>query len=180
MDMQRIETERLLLREWLPEDLAPFAAINRDPKVVKPITESETAARIEIMQQHFRQYGYGLFACLLKKTEELLGYVGLRVVDREKIRVEIEWLLSSHAWGKGYATEGAKAILKAGFERYGLQEIGAFAAPSNRRSFRVMEKIGMTYDRARDFYRPDIALDHPLRMYIPYHITKEQYEQYPR
>ncbi|HEY2810815.1 MAG TPA: GNAT family N-acetyltransferase [Rhabdochlamydiaceae bacterium] len=171
--MSSIETERLILREWRLEDLAPFTVINQDPEVMecllKPLTESETAAMIERIQKHFRQHGFGLFACVVKETSELIGFVGLNIPDFESHFtpcVEIGWRLASHAWGKGYATEAARAILKAGFEEYGFQEIVSFTVPANRRSIRVMEKIGMHRDPKDDFDHPKLPEAHPLRKHV--------------
>lgn len=182
--MVQIETEHLLLREWLPEDLPFFAAINQDPKVMecllRAMTEAETAAMIEKIQKHFKQHGFGLFACILKQTSNCIGLVGLNIpefIAHFTPCVEIGWRLSSEAWGKGYATEAAKAVLKAGFEQFNLQEIVAFTVPSNKRSIRVMEKIGMTRDLNGDFDHPKVPNDHPLKTHILYRITKADYDK---
>ncbi len=182
--MDTIETKRLLLREWLPRDLAPFTAINQDLEVMeylfKPLTESETSAMIEKMQKHFEKYGFGLFACVVKETSELIGFVGLNTptfTAHFTPCVEIGWRLASSAWGKGYATEAAHAVLKAAFEKYNLKEVVSFTVPMNQRSRRVMEKIGMTYNPKDDFCRPEIPLDSPLSYHVLYRITKEQFMQ---
>lgn len=181
--MKIIETERLILREWQPEDLAPFSAINQDPYVMeyllKPLTEDETAVMIEKIKTHFIQYGFGLFACILKETSELIGFVGLNVPDFQTFFtpcVEIGWRLASRFWGKGYATEAARAVLKAGFKQYDLQEIVSFTVPANHRSRRVMEKIGLTRDVKGDFYHPKVPFGHPLMLHVLYRITKETFE----
>jgi RimJ/RimL family protein N-acetyltransferase len=83
--MNSIETKHLLLREWKSEDLVALIAINQDPKVMesllKPLTEMETAALIQKMQNHFKHYGFGFFACIHKETEQCIGFVGLNVPD---------------------------------------------------------------------------------------------------
>ncbi len=185
--MQSIETEHLILREWQPEDLPPFAAINQDPQVMqflrKPLTPSETAAMVEKIQRHFQQHGFGLFACVLKETSTCIGYVGLNVPDFEAHFtpcVEIGWRLSSRVWGKGYATEAALAVLEFGFTQCRLQEIVSFTVPANARSIRVMEKIGMTRDLKGDFYHPKLPPEHPLRLHLLYRITKQEYENNKR
>lgn len=182
LTMKTIETERLLLREWKPEDLTPFAAINQDPKVMeyflKPLTKTETAAMVERIQKHFKQHGFGLFACILKETSTCIGFVGLNVPEFETHFtpcIEIGWRLSSYVWGNGYATEAALAILKPGFEQYGLQEVVSFTVPANKKSMRVMEKIGMLRDHEGDFYHPKVPYDHPLRLHVLYRMTKVQY-----
>lgn len=77
--MVKIETQRLILREWVLEDLPFFTAINQDPMVMesllKPLTEEETAAMIEKIQKHFKQHGFGLFACILKQTFQCIRFV---------------------------------------------------------------------------------------------------------
>ena len=178
--MQTIETARLILRQWKTEDLASFVEINQDPKVMecllKPLTEAETAALIERFQRHFKCYGFGLFACELKKTAKCIGFVGLNVPEFQAHFtpcVEIGWRLSSHAWGNGYATEAALAALKAGFEEYGLQEIIALTVPANFRSKRVMEKIGMTRDLEGDFDHPKVPDDHTLKRHVLYRIRNK-------
>jgi len=181
--MQSIETQRLILREWKPEDLVPFAAINQDPKVMeyffKPLTEIETAAMIEKIKKHFTKHGFGLFACILKNTSTCIGFVGLSIPEFDAHfmpSVEIGWRLSSNVWNKGYATEAALAVLKAGFEQYGLQEIVSFTVPANHRSIRVMEKIGLKRDLEGNFNHPRVPVGNPLRNHVLYRMTKEQYE----
>lgn len=182
--MVQIETKHLILREWLPEDLPFFAAINQDPRVMecllKPLTKEETAAMIEKIQRHFKLHGFGLFACILKQTSNCIGFVGLSIPEftaHFTPCVEIGWRLSSHAWGKGYATEAAKALLKAGFEQFNLQEIVSFTVPTNKRSIRVMEKIGMTRDLNGDFDHPKVPDNHLLKAHVLYRITKADYDK---
>lgn len=84
--------------------------------------------------------------------------------------VEIGWRLRSQYWGKGYATEGAKAVLKYGFETVGLNEIVSITVPQNIRSIRVMERIGMTRDLNGDFAHPLLPKDHRLSKHVLYKI----------
>ncbi len=83
--MEMIETERLLLREWRPEDLPNYAALNRDPRVMQyllhTLNEEAAAAKIKDIQNHFREHGFGLFACILKESNTCIGSVGLNVLD---------------------------------------------------------------------------------------------------
>lgn len=181
--MISIETSRLILRKWEQSDRIPFSKINQDPKVMecllKPLSVEETAAMIAKIENHFKQYGFGLFACVIKETSEFIGFVGLNAPDFEAHFtpcVEIGWRLAFHAWGKGYATEGALAVLKAGFEKYGLKEIVSFTVLNNHRSRHVMEKIGMTYNPKDNFHHPKVPLNHPLSLHVLYRITKEHYE----
>ena len=85
--------------------------------------------------------------------------------------VEIGWRLAAPYWGRGYATEGARAALAVGFETLGLGEIVSVTVPANLRSRRVMEKIGMTRDPADDFDHPALSEGHPLRRHVLYRIA---------
>ena len=90
-------------------------------------------------------------------------------------RVEIGYRLRSEVWGEGLATEDAKAVLRYGFERLNLDEIVAFTIPTNLRSRRVLEKIGMIY--SEDFNHPLIAEGHPLRRHVLHRISRDAWEQ---
>jgi len=179
----KIETKRLILREWRPEDLAPFAEINRDPRVTeclpKPLTERETEAMVEKIGKHFKKHGFGLFACEEKESGKWIGFVGLNVPDFQAPFtpcVEIGWRLAFDAWNRGYATEAARATLRAAFGRYELKEIVAFTVPANRRSIRVMEKLGMLRDWRGDFQHPKFPQGHPLSLHVLYRIAKDRFE----
>src|ERR1700722_8979536 len=139
--MEQIETDRLILREWLPEDVAPFIALNKDPRVMewmpKLLTAEESIAFVDKIRARFEKQGFGMFACVIKDTGEFIGFVGLNVPEFEAHFtpcVEIGWRLAYHAWGKGYASEAARAVLQVGFEKYVLKEIVAFTVPANVRS----------------------------------------------
>jgi RimJ/RimL family protein N-acetyltransferase len=85
---------------------------------------------------------------------------------------EIGWRLARGQWGKGYATEGARAALAFGFDKLGLDEIVSFTAVINLRSQRVMERIGMTHDPADDFDHPRVAPGDPLRPHVLYRLRR--------
>lgn len=173
--MNIIETERLWLRAWEDKDVAVFADINQDPKVCEflpgPVSLNETVEWIGRINRHIRKHGYGLWAATLKDTGDVIGYVGLNVPSLKAHFtpcVEIGWRLSSEQWGKGYATEAAREVLRQGFERLGLKEIVSFTVPANLRSIRVMEKIGMTRDPQEDFLHPNLPANHPLAKHVLY------------
>lgn len=177
-----IETERLLLRRWRDDDLATFFAINNDPKVIEclpgPLSENETNALIAKFRAHMAQHGFGLCACVLKTTGELIGFVGLNVPAFEAHFtpcVEIGWRLGSGRWGRGYATEAAQAVLEVGFNTYHLDEIVSFTVPHNVRSRNVMDKLGMTRHEEDDFLHPKLPETHSLCRHVLYRLTKEQF-----
>lgn len=177
-----IKTERLILRQWKEEDREPFAELNRDPRVreyfTKLLTREESDESIKLISDHIEKRGYGLFAASLIETDEFIGFIGLQDVSFKaafnelKPAVEIGWRLAFNHWGKGYATEAAKASLKYGFETLNLEEIVAITAVQNKRSRHVMEKIGMRYDPKDDFDHPRLPAGHPLTRHVLYRISK--------
>jgi RimJ/RimL family protein N-acetyltransferase len=86
--------------------------------------------------------------------------------------VEIGWRLSAEYWGRGLATEGARAVVKHAFGDLWLDEIVSFTVPGNVRSLRVMEKIGMTHDASEDFDHPNLPEGHPLRRHVLYRLRR--------
>ncbi len=175
--MDQIKTERLILRAWQEEDAEIFAAINQDPRVIEFLRGSmslkESQDFIAETNRRIAKWGFGLWATTIKETGELIGFVGLNIPDFESHFtpcVEIGWRLASQHWGKGYATEAARAVLKAGFKNFGLKEIVSFTALQNLRSEAVMKKIGMKRDLDGDFTHPKLALDHPLSLHMLYRL----------
>jgi len=131
-----VTTERLLLRQWREEDLAPFAKLNADPRVMeyfpKLQTREESDASVKNVSDHIQRHGWGFWAASLLETGEFIGFIGLQQVPFQAAftpAVEIGWRLAFEHWGKGYATEGAKAALQYGFERLHLKDIVSFTAP---------------------------------------------------
>ena len=175
-----IETERLLLRRWRPEDRAPFAALNADPRVMEflpgTLSRAQSDEFAERIEAHFAEHGFGLWAVEIPGVTPFAGYVGLSV-PRFEARftpcVEIGWRLAFAHWRGGHATEGARAALAFGFEQAGLDEIVSFTVPANVRSRRVMEKLGMRRDPAEDFDHPALPVGHVLRRHVLYRIAKE-------
>lgn len=86
--------------------------------------------------------------------------------------VEIGWRLAADCWGRGLATEGAKAIVHHAFEALQLESLVSFTVAANVRSRRVMEKIGMTRDSADDFEHPNLPEGHPLRPHVLYRLSR--------
>jgi RimJ/RimL family protein N-acetyltransferase len=170
----------LRLRRWFPADLAPFAALNADPRVSEylptVLSREESDAFVARAEAHFDQHGFGLWAVEICDVNPFAGFVGLSTPRFEAHftpSVEVGWRFGAEHWGHGYATEGASAVLVFGFEVLRLEEIVSFTAPSNARSRRVMEKIGMTYDPADDFDHPFLPEGHPLRRHVLYRISRK-------
>ena len=151
-DLYEIETERLLLRQWRDGDWHGLHRTYGDPEVMAwigsaAVDVAATAAAVGRMSMHWRLLGYGMFALEERSTGELVGRVGLMLhpdwpLDGPKI--EVGWTLQRSAWGRGYATEGAKASLVFGFEVLRLPSIFSMTRPDNARSRKVMERCGLT------------------------------------
>ncbi len=178
-----LATPRLLLRTWSLADVAQYHQLNQDPKVIAFLPGSLSKEQVEnfiaTANKHQQQHGYTLWAVELKKTGELIGYIGLNPIDWQAPftpAVEIAWRLDSRYWNQGYATEGAKAALAYGFNRVNLEQIVSFTVPDNKRSIRVMKKIGLIRDEYGDFAHPKLAPDHPLSQHILYRLNKTDYK----
>lgn len=176
---REIRTDRLLLRRWLATDLDPFAALNADPRVAEflptPLSREQGDAFVARIGSHFDQHGFGLWAVEVRDVAPFAGFIGLSTPRFEAHftpSVEIGWRIAAEHWGRGYATEGARAALAFGFEVLRLNEIVSITVPKNARSRHVMEKIGMTYDPADDFDHPLLAEGHPLRRHVLYRIAR--------
>jgi RimJ/RimL family protein N-acetyltransferase len=173
-----METERLLLRQWRDEDLVPFAALNADPEVMEffpaPLTPEQSADLAGRHQALLEAGEPGLFATEVRATGEFIGFVGLAVPKFEAAFtpcVEVGWRLARSAWGQGYATEAAGAVLEHGFNTLMLNEIVSFTAAINLRSRAVMERIGMTRDPADDFDHPSIPPGDRLSWHVLYRVS---------
>jgi RimJ/RimL family protein N-acetyltransferase len=170
-----IETERLILRRWREDDLAPYAAMMADPDVTYWLgggqSFDEARAHIDLLDLGFERLGFGILAIERKDDGAFVGSAGLFPVG-ENIpfapAVEVGWRLARSAWGNGYATEAAHALIEDGFTRAGLAEIVSFTAETNVRSQAVMRRLGMRRDPIRDFEHPKLAVDHPLRPHVVY------------
>lgn len=175
MAIDSLRTERLILRAWRDADLEPFARLNADPAVMefmpRPLDRRESDEIAGRCRGHFAEHGFGRWAVEVPDVAPFVGFVGLSWVGFETPFtpcVEIAWRLARPYWGMGYATEAARASLKDGFERLGLDEVFAFTVPANTRSRAVMERLGMSRDSADDFDHPLLAAGHPLRRHVLY------------
>ncbi|MEW1685994.1 GNAT family N-acetyltransferase [Streptomyces sp. NPDC093594] len=175
--MSELHTDRLTLRGWRDSDLAPWAAMNADPEVREHLgdllTREQSDASVARFQAEFEQRGYGWWAVEVRATGEFIGFAGLDRVDDGMpfSGVEIGWRLARTAWGRGYATEAALAVLAYGFDTLELSEILAVTTSTNIRSQAVMRRIGMTRDPADDFEDPE-APEGPLRPNVLFRLAR--------
>lgn len=170
-----IETDRLILRHWHSSDTEPFVSLNADPRVMElfpaTLNRAESEAMIETIEEKLGQNGFWFWATELKEAKTFIGFIGLNVPGYAlpfSPCTEIGWRLAFDYWGRGYAQEGARAVLTYGFEKLGLKEIVSFTTVNNLRSRRVMERIGMAYDAQSDFDHPNLPENHPLRRHVLY------------
>ena len=179
-----IETSRLLLRNWKKGDREAFAHMNSDPKVMEfmpgRLSSAESDLLADRIEDHFRRHGFGLYAAELRQEGQFIGFIGLSVPAFEAHFtpcVEIGWRLAADYWGRGLATEGAKAVVEHAFGVLGLESLVSFTVPANVRSIRVMEKIGMIRDPSEDFDHPNLPEGHPLRRHVLYRLRRNSKER---
>lgn len=184
-----LSTDRLILRTWNVSDIPLMTAISSDPLVMEhfPSTQdlATTQRLIDHINQQYEKFGYAVYAVETKDTHEFIGFVGLSHPPFEIPNfqpkglpiVEIGWRLSSQHWGRGYATEAAKAVLHYAFTKLNLGEIISFTVVANVNSRRVMEKIGLHHSENDDFDHPKIEENNPLRRHVLYRLTQNEYER---
>ncbi len=156
---------RLGFRNWTGNDLEEFASLNADVEVMqhfpKTLTRKETEEFLIRLQNHFDKTGYTYFAVDVLETNEFIGFIGLVHQEYKSPftpATDIGWRLKKSAWGKGFATEGAKRCLEFAFSNLGLTKIIATCTLNNKNSENVMQKIGMT--KVGEFNHPRLK-DYP-------------------
>ncbi|RMX21014.1 N-acetyltransferase [Legionella jordanis] len=183
--MNILSTTRILIREWQDSDSLAFITMNADARVMEHfpalLSPEETVAMISRIKAHITRYGYGLWAAELRETGEFMGFIGLNVPTFQSHFtpcVEIGWRLACAFWGRGLATEGAKAILDYGFEQFNLPEIVSFTSVTNLRSQRVMQKIGLHRCETDDFKHPALDAHHRLSEHVLYRLSQHQWQTF--
>jgi RimJ/RimL family protein N-acetyltransferase len=177
-----LKTPRLILREWREEDLPLIAAINGDPiamrHFVKPMTRAESDAFVARHIQRQAEDGFCMWALEAPGVAPIVGVLGLVRLDYEAHftpNVEIGWRLAPAHWGKGYATEAARAALSFGFEEKQLPEIVSTTILANKPSWSVMERIGMKRDTSGDFDHPRVPDGHIVKRHILYRLNRADF-----
>lgn len=174
----RLETERLILREWCDEDRPAFAAIVGDPHVMRyylaPRTPADADAWIDRMIAGLAE-GTSQFLAVERRSDgALLGLTGtanIRFGIPTAPKLEIGWVLGRQYWGRGYAPEAARASLAHAFDTLRVPDVVAFTARLNQPSQAVMKKLGMARDPAADFDHPTVPASNPLRPHVLYRIA---------
>lgn len=174
-----LHSKRLTLRPWKDSDREPFASMNADAEVMRlisePLSRTESDALAARIERHFSEHGYGLWAVEERGGAPFVGFVGLskpNFTAHFTPCVEVGWRIARPFWGRGFATEGAAAAIDAAFSETGIDTLVSFTVPTNTRSRRVMEKLGMTHDPADNFDHPSLPLGHPLRAHVLYRLVR--------
>jgi RimJ/RimL family protein N-acetyltransferase len=151
-----LETERLLLRRFTPDDAGNLYDLDSDPAVMRYLSGGEPTPRKVIEEEilpRFTRYdechpGFGFWAAIEKGSGDFVGWFSLRPTEEAGARqASLGFRLRQAAWGQGYATEGARALIRLGFTELGVQRVVATTYEDNLASRRVMEKAGMTLGR---------------------------------
>lgn len=152
-----IETDRLILRPFVEEDLAELTRLRADADVARYIggakmqSPEAIAKRFQFYMDCYARYGFSMMPAIRKSDGVFVGWGGLQPLE-ETGEIEVGYGFDKPFWGQGYATELAAAWLRYGFERAGLARIVAVAIPENTGSWHVMEKLGMKYERRATHY----------------------------
>ena len=158
-----LETARLHIRPFRAGDDIELHEIFGDPKVMERIPSgpskslAETRGRLDMIMEHQKEHGFTLWALIRKVDGRLIGDCGLILVEGRGPEVELSYDIAYEFWGRGYATEAARECLRYGLEDLGLERIVGLTYEDHRASRRVMEKIGMTYERNVHHYNRDLV-----------------------
>ncbi len=157
----QIETERLILREILPQDADAMFEMDSDPEVhtylgndpVKDIEQINNA--IQFIRKQYVDNGIGRWAVVLKETNEFIGWCGLKyfttAINNHIHIYDLGYRFNKKYWGKGYATEAAKVCMNYGFDKMNLKEIYAMTDSRNANSNNVLKKLGFIFIEKFDY-----------------------------
>ena len=183
MEVIGLNIPRLLLRQWIKNDFPKFAEMNSNDSVMRhfpdKLSETKSNALAEKISKQISERGWGFWALEEKSTKGFIGFTGLNPTRPELIfspAVEIGWRLSDKKWGKGYATEAAKEVLRFAFENLQLGEVVSFTTVTNTKSLAVMKRIGMVNTES-NFMHPMLPDTHPLKEHVLYKITRSQWQK---
>lgn len=173
-----IATERLVMRAWRDDDIAPFHAICSDPVVMATLgplmTRDEVAVRVGQMQEMQAELGHCFWALERLADARLIGWCGVirGSVGPVEGKPELGWRLASDCWGHGYASEAARGAIAWGFTTLRDPALWAITSVGNTRSRAVMDRLGMDYRADLDFDHPSLAPGDPLRAHVAYALDR--------
>ncbi|TQV85290.1 GNAT family N-acetyltransferase [Aliikangiella coralliicola] len=145
------ESHRIYLAKFSELDVEGFFQLNADPEVIRytgdaPFKNKKQVVELIEAYDHYQKYGFGRWSVYSKKTNDYLGFCGLRFSDDSQ-EVDIGFRLQRRFWGQGFATEAARLSLEIGFNQYHLSSIVGRAMRVNQNSHRLLEKIGFTFEK---------------------------------
>jgi RimJ/RimL family protein N-acetyltransferase len=159
-----VETERLWLREYVPEDAAATFELGSNPEVQRytgdaclTSVEQARAVLCEHPIADYHKHGFGRWAVVYKTNDRLIGFAGLKHLD-ELREVDLGYRLLPGYWGLGLATEAARACVRYGFDTLKLSRIIGLVDPLNSQSVRVLEKSGLRYEKMIEHHSQQVAL----------------------
>ncbi|MBA2712499.1 MAG: GNAT family N-acetyltransferase [Rubrobacteraceae bacterium] len=140
------------MRRWKEDNLEAYARMCVDPEVMRylpgTLTREQSEEQIQRFVRHWEEHDFGLWATEYKANGAFIGFIGLLYSEdwpEGEHKTEVGWRLDRAYWGRGLATEGARASIRYGFEKLGLERIISITVPENVASRRIMEKAGLTY-----------------------------------
>ncbi|MEA5564086.1 GNAT family N-acetyltransferase [Anabaena sp. UHCC 0399] len=157
--MPEIETTRLILRHFSLDDFDSLFRLYSDAEVMRylsPRTKAQTQASLIKHIQHWQEHNLGMWAVVYKDSGKMIGRCGLGFLDTTP-EVELGYVLDKSYWNMGLGTEASQATLKYGFLKVKLDRIVAIARPENIASRRVIEKVGMKYQKHAHYYGQDVV-----------------------
>lgn len=172
---EEIETLRLRLRRFTPEDADELYSIYSHPELFqymsneKPLLLPEIRGLINSLIVNWQKHHLGVWAVVYKREQKIIGHCGFKFLENTG-EIQMGYLLLQPYWGRGLATEAAEAALGFGFEVAQLKRIVAIAKPENIASRRVMEKVGMKYEKDAYYYNNYV---------VYYSILREDYQSNP-
>jgi RimJ/RimL family protein N-acetyltransferase len=183
-----LETERLTLRRFTPDDLDLLIELDSDPDVMRFISGGRPTSREELeheilptwLSYYERFAGYGFWAALEKSSDAFLGWFHLRPLrDTPLDEPELGYRLRKSAWGQGYGTEGSRALIDHAFTHLGATRVYARTMTINTASRRVMEKAGLKFIRTFFGEWPE-SIPGDEHGDVEYSLTREQWQLTPR
>lgn len=178
-----LETPRLKLRQWQPDDYPAFAAMTADPQVMRyfpaVLSQEESNQMADKLAALITEKGWGFWAVEQKQRAEFIGFVGLHEQTQQipgAPFIEIGWRLSRQYWRQGYAAEAANRALAFAFDELKQSSVYAFTTKQNLPSRGLMEKLGLL-NTGQDFNHPALDSDHPLKRHCLYQITESEWRR---
>ncbi len=156
--LPNLHTKRLVLRRPHLGDEESIYRLGSNPRVMQYITPGKTQTREQAKQDLTKRIAisanqpYGYWLVETKETTEFVGWVALKPLD-QTTEMEVGYRFMEEMWGKGYATEAAMSVLQYGFLELGLDRIVGITLPENKRSARVLQKLGLSYEKTAVFYQ---------------------------